>query len=167
MHLMGRMNGIIEFLVFLVILVFVVKLVSKKAAENGDYDKIIQQLEFFYDRVRNYHEQLGGGVVCISTYWFEIDGRADSSSALMSVCMHNGINDELAESIGMNVSNIGGTKYYQFVPKGGFRRAQKQVIVKRLAEVLAQDYHNDIFEINESIPAIFAMVDQRDIIISH
>ena len=140
---------------------FFKKSFDRKQVESGRHDNQIQALRSYYARVRESADNLGAGVISISTYWFSVDGNIDSSSAYMSVAVQDGINDALAEAMGMKVSFMNGKTYYQYVLKVPFNRTKKRAILHRLAPMLKSDFPNDVFNIDDSIPALFAMVDMQ------
>ncbi len=100
------MGTILLIVIAVVIFLHLSKSSAAKKAQAGGYDNIISQLESYYATVRQYHKELGTGVISISTYWLEINGAASSSSGAMSVCLTEGTNDQLANSLGMKVSTI-------------------------------------------------------------
>ena len=148
----------------IVAIVLLKKKKDKDRVTSGEFDEDIKTLEKYYDVARNCLEDLGGGVIGISTYWFELEGKMSSSSGFLSVCLENGNNDSLAKSIGMDVSVIEGKKYYQFAVRKKFSITQKREILRQLAQRLASNYSKDAIQFDESIPAIFALVDSKDFI---
>lgn len=155
------MSSLLFIIILIALIVIIKKNIDKKKVDSGNYDHAIAQLTGYYDTTRSNLEALGASVISISTYWFESEGKADSSSSYMSVCVREGTNDSLANSLGMNVSMIEGKMNYQFVLKGKYSRTVKREIIKKLAESLRNIYPDDVFEIDESIPALFAMVNSR------
>ena len=155
------MRSLLFIILAIVLIVIIKKNIDKKKVASGDYDSAISQLVGYYDITRSNLEALGANIISISTYWFETDGKADSSSSFMSVCVREGTNDSLADSLGMNVSMIEGKVNYQFVVKGRFSKTTKCEIIKKVAERLRKNYSDDVIEIDESIPALFAMVNSR------
>lgn len=145
-----------------IVFFFLKKSSDKKQVESGQNDSQIQVLRSYYARVRERANDLGAGVICVGTYFFTVDGSVDTSSAYMSVMVQDGTNDALAKSMGMDVSIMGGKTYYQYVLKAPFSRAKKKAILHRLAPMLKADFPNDVFNIDDSIPSLFAMVDVQD-----
>ena len=77
---------------------------DEKKVASGDLDGTINILANYYGITRSNLEALGcGGVISVSTFWFELNGSVSSSSAFMSVCVTEGTNDNLARSLGMDV----------------------------------------------------------------
>lgn len=82
----------------------------------------------------------------------------------MSVCLRDGVNDQLADSIGMEISVIEGTKLYQYVVRETFSKTVEREVLKKLIIELQNVYPDDVFSLDESISAIISMVDSKDLI---
>ena len=130
---------------------------------SGNYDHLISQFKNYYELVRKDYESLGAGVIGISTYWFETDGKVDSSSAYLSVQVLDGKNDQLALSKGMDVKKIGNRVYYQYVVRAPFSRAAKKAILAKLYTELSTMYPDDLFKLDEKIPLLSSMVNTKRI----
>ncbi len=153
------MFGIILLVIIIVLLVKHKKKKDQNKVASGAYDADIDAFMSFVGRVRPHVDELGTRVIVISTHLFEIDGNVDSSSALMSLKMRDGTNDELAESLGMDVTIVGGKKYYELVQKKGFSTGIKREIVKQLGARLADKYPDDAITVDEQVPAVFVSVE--------
>lgn len=152
-----------------IIIAIIIFAMAKKTKDtenvtNGKRDDDINKLLMYYEATRNNVEALGANVIGISTFWFELDGKISSSSGYMSVCVNGGTNDALAKRLGMDVKTIEGEKYYQFVIRKHFSTTEKREVLRKLVSELSARYDNDAFQFDETIPAIFSMVDQKDFI---
>ena len=156
------MGKLLFIILITVAIVYMKKNRDKKKVEAGDYDRVVLSLEGYYGVTRDNLNALGTSIISISTYWFETDGKVDTSSGAMSVCVQDGTNDNLADSLGMKVAVLEGKKHYQFMVPGRFSRTVKCEILKKLAVKLSNDYPNDLINMNESIPALYSMVDMKD-----
>lgn len=156
------------FFIFLLIvgvaIFFLKKSFDTKQVESGQNDSQIQILRNYYASVRERANDLGVGVISVGTYFFSVDGNVDTSSAYMSVMVRDGTNDALAEAIGMDVTFMGGHNYYQYVLRAPFSQTKKKAILHRLAPMLKSDFPNDVFNVDDSIPALFSMVDVQSTI---
>ena len=138
------MGTIILIVIAIVVFNYLRKSMATKKAAAGGYDSVISKLKAYYGTVRQHRDELGTGVVSISTYWIEMNGKVDSSSGAMSVCVRDGTNDRLEESLGMKVSTINGQRYYQFIVHVNISRTVKCEILRKLAPELKGLYPNDI-----------------------
>lgn len=161
----GRIMGtIILIIIAIVAFNYLRKSMAERNAATGGYDTIISHLKAYYGTVRQNRVELGADVISISTYWISVNGKSDSSSGALSVCVTEGKNDRLAESLGMRVTTINGKRYYQFIVHINVSRTVKREILRKLAPELKKLYPNDVIQFDEKIPAVYSMVDSQNIL---
>ncbi len=156
-------------LLFVIIIIIVVVLLFKKisgknTADSDELESTLALLESYYDTARANCDALDKKVISIGTYIREINGKGDLSSPFMAVCMSEGNNDNLASSLGMRVSVVGGKKRYQFVVERKLNKAAKYEVIKELAARLRKKYPNDVINTDKEGSVIFAMIDCKDVI---
>lgn len=157
-------------LLFLVIIIVIVVVIKRKNdaknvanVSNGKYDAELAKLENYYSIIRENADGLGVGVICISTYFFVLDGRVDSSSSFLAVSVRNVANIALAKQLGMDVANLNGELEYRFILKGKFGISTKRAILSEMSNRIAEKYPNDVLKYDNSIPALFCSIDVKNI----
>jgi len=159
-----------EAILFIGVIIAIVVLVKKSNDEKntnnvseGKYDADISRLEYYYSILRQNASALGVNLIGISTYFFVLDGRVDSSSSFLAVSVRNVQNPSLAEELGMEVENLNGEIEHRFVLKGRYSQSTKRAILAEMQARISKNYPNDVVEYDTSIPALYCMIDMKDV----